>query len=70
VALARVGFVSAGPDVVAKRVADLVGGVEMREHFSALALLELKGYVIRDTSGAFVRNSIGDLGRNPRVTRW
>lgn len=69
-ALAGVGFEPAGVDVVAKRVADLVGGVEMRELLSALALLELKGYVNRDASGAFVRNSIDDSSRNPRGTRW
>jgi DNA processing protein len=31
-------------------------GVEMRELLPALALLELKGYVRRDASGAFARN--------------
>jgi DNA processing protein len=45
-ALAGVGFKPAGVDVVAKRVADFAGGIEMRELLSALALLELKGYVI------------------------
>jgi DNA processing protein len=39
-----------GVDVVARR-----SGVEMRELLSALALLELKGYVTRDAGGAFVR---------------
>jgi DNA processing protein len=49
-ALAGVGFEPTGVDVVARR-----SGVEMRELLSALALLELKGYVTRDAGGAFVR---------------
>jgi hypothetical protein len=53
-------------DVVARRVADSAGGVEMRELLSALALLELKGYVTRDAGGAFVRNPIGGSGG----TKW
>ncbi len=50
-ALSGVGFEPAGVDVVAGR-----SGVEMRELLAALALLELKGYVTRDASGAFTRN--------------
>lgn len=50
-ALAGVGFEPTAVDVVAGR-----SGVEMRELLSALALLELKGYVTRDAGGAFVRN--------------
>jgi DNA processing protein len=69
-ALAGVGFEPAGVDVVARRVADSAGAVEMRELLSALALLELKGYVTRDASGAFVRNPISDPSRNPGGTRW
>jgi DNA processing protein len=69
-ALAGVGFEPAGVDVVARRVADSAGAVEMRELLSALALLELKGYVTRDASGAFVRNAISDPSRNPGETRW
>ena len=69
-ALAGVGFEPTGVDVVARRVTDLVGEVEMRELLSALALLELKGYVTRDASGAFLRNPIGDLSGNPGGTRW
>ncbi len=49
-ALAGVGFEPTEVDVVAGR-----SGMEMRELLSALALLELKGYVTRDASGAFVR---------------
>ena len=69
-ALAGVGFEPAGVDVVARRVADKVGGVEMRELLSALALLELKGYVTRDASGAFVRNPMGNSSGKPGDTRW
>lgn len=69
-ALAGVGFEPAGVDVVARRIADFTGGVEMRELLSALALLELKGYVTRDAGGAFVRNSIGGPSRNPGGMRW
>jgi len=63
-ALAGVGFEPTGVDVVAQRVAG--SGVEMRELLSALALLELKGYVTRDAGGAFVRNPIGDSSGDPR----
>jgi DNA processing protein len=69
-ALAGVGVEPAGVDVVASRVADSAGAVEMRELLSALALLELKGYVTRDASGAFVRNPISGPSRNPGGTRW
>ena len=48
--LAGVGFESTGADVVAGR-----SRIQMREVLSALALLELKGYVSRDAAGAFVR---------------
>jgi DNA processing protein len=65
-ALASVGFEPAGVDVVARWVADFAGGVEMRELLSALALLELKGYVTRDESGAFVRTPIS----KPGGRRW
>ena len=61
-ALAGVGFEPAGVDVVARRVAGEAGGVEMRELLSALALLELKGYVTRDSGGAFVRSSMTNPG--------
>jgi DNA processing protein len=53
-ALAGVGFEPTAVDVVAGR-----SGVEMHELLSALALLELKGYVTRDAGGAFVRNPSG-----------
>lgn len=59
-ALAGVGFEPTGVDVVAGR-----SGVEMRELLSALALLELKGYVThvtRDAGGAFIRNPPGNSG--------
>ncbi len=51
---AGVGFEPAGADVVARR-----SGVEMRDLLPALAMLELKGYVMRDAGGAFVRNGGG-----------
>ncbi|CAN5165711.1 DNA-processing protein DprA [soil metagenome] len=57
-ALAGVGFEPAGVDVVAGR-----SGVEMRDLLSALAMLELKGYVTRDAGGAFVRNPAGGGAR-------
>ena len=69
-ALAGVGFEPAGVDVIARRVADLAGGAEVRELLSALALLELKGYVTWDASGAFVRKPIGDSSANQRGVRW
>ena len=50
VVLAGVGFESTGADVIAGR-----SRIQMREVLSTLALLELKGYVSRDASGAFVR---------------
>jgi DNA processing protein len=50
-ALAGVGFEPTEVDVISGR-----SGVGMRELLPALALLELKGYVTRDASGAFVRN--------------
>jgi DNA processing protein len=48
-ALSGVGFEPMGVDVIAGR-----SGIGMRELLSALALLELKGYVTRDAGGAFV----------------
>ena len=50
--LRGVDYRSAGADVVAGRT-----GVEMRAVLSALALLELKGYVARDAAGNFVRRT-------------
>jgi DNA processing protein len=50
-ALMAVGFEPTEVDVVASST-----GMEMRELLSALTLLELKGYVTRDASGAFVRS--------------
>jgi hypothetical protein len=64
------GFEPAGVDVLGRRVAELVGGVEVRELHSALALLAIKGYVTRDASGAFIRNPIGGSSANPGGTRW
>ncbi len=55
---AGVGFEPAGADVVARR-----SGVEMRDLLPALAMLELKGYVTRDSGGAFVRNAAGGGAR-------
>jgi DNA processing protein len=48
--LSSVGFEPTEVDVVAGR-----SGVGMRELLPALTLLELKGYVTRDSGGAFVR---------------
>lgn len=48
--LAGVGFESTQADVISRR-----SRLQMREVLSALALLELKGYVARDAAGAFVR---------------
>ncbi|MBA4115353.1 MAG: DNA-protecting protein DprA [Rubrobacter sp.] len=62
--LAVIGFEPTGVDVVAGR-----SRVEMRELLSALALLELKGYVTRDASGAFVRNPAGDHSGSGGVAR-
>jgi DNA processing protein len=50
-ALVGVGFEPSEVEVIAGR-----SRVEMRELLPALALLELKGYVRRDASGAFARN--------------
>lgn len=49
-ALSGVGFEPMGIDVIAGR-----SGIGMCVLLSALALLELKGYVTRDAGGAFVR---------------
>ena len=57
-ALMGVGFEPAGVDVISGR-----SGVGVRELLAALALLELKGYVKRDTGGAFVRSPLGKAGR-------
>lgn len=51
-ALAVIGFESTSVDEAAGRV-----GMPVHELLSALALLELKGYVARDGSGAFVRRA-------------
>ena len=51
--LRGVDFRSVGADVVAGRT-----GVEMRAVLSALAMLELKGYVARDAAGNFARRSV------------
>ncbi|CAN5520816.1 DNA-processing protein DprA [soil metagenome] len=48
--LVAIGFEPTPVDAVAGR-----SGVEMSELLSALALLELKGYVTRDAAGAFLR---------------
>jgi len=48
--LSGVGFQATGVDAVAGRV-----GLEMRDVLSALALLELKGFVTRDAVGAYAR---------------
>lgn len=53
-ALSGVGFEPTPVDVVAGR-----SGLEVKELLSALALLELKGYVARDAAGAFLRRSAG-----------
>ena len=50
--LRGVDFRSVGADVVAGRT-----GVEMKVVLSALAMLELKGYVARDAAGNFARRS-------------
>jgi DNA processing protein len=47
-----VDFRSAGADVVAGRT-----GIEMRTVLSSLAMLELKGYVVRDAAGNFARRA-------------
>jgi DNA processing protein len=51
--LSGVGFEPRGIDAVAKR-----SGVEMPEVLTALALLELKGFVSRNSVGAYVRRAI------------
>ena len=56
-ALAGVGFEPTEVDVVA-----LSTGIGMGELLSALALLELKGYVTRDAGGAFARRPIAGGG--------
>ena len=48
-----VGFEPRGVDAVAKR-----SGIEMPEVLTALALLELKGFVSRNGVGAFVRRAV------------
>ncbi len=60
-ALKHVGFEPTDVDVLAGR-----SGMEMRELLSALALLELKGYIARDAGGAFVRKPTagGSAGRS------
>ena len=63
--LGVVGFEPTEVDVVATR-----SGVEVRELLPALALLELKGYIRRDASGAFTRSPTGgDSGGDARGTR-
>lgn len=49
-ALRGVGFEPSQTDEISRR-----SGVGMRELLPALSMLELKGYVVRDASGAFVR---------------
>ena len=51
--LCGVGFEPRGVDAVAKR-----SGVEMPEVLTALALLELKGFVSRNGVGAYVRRAV------------
>ncbi|MDQ3862593.1 MAG: DNA-processing protein DprA [Actinomycetota bacterium] len=51
--LGGVGFEPSGADTVAKR-----SGVEMPEVLTALALLELKGFVSRDGVGTYVRRGL------------
>lgn len=53
-ALDGVGFERTSVDVAAGR-----SGLRVQELLSALALLELKGYVARDAAGAFLRRSAG-----------
>ena len=60
-ALMGVGFEPAGVDVISGR-----SGIGVRELLSALALLELKGYVKRDARGSFVRSPLGQAGRVER----
>lgn len=56
-ALMGVGFEPVSVDAIAGR-----SGIRMRELLSALALLELKGYVKRDAGGSFVRSPLGQSG--------
>lgn len=51
--LRGVDFRSVGADVVARRT-----GVEMKVVLSALAMLELKGYVARDAAGNYARRAV------------
>jgi DNA processing protein len=51
--LSGVGFEPRGVDAVAKR-----SGVTMPEVLTALALLELKGFVSRDGVGSYVRRGV------------
>ena len=57
-ALMGVGFEPTGVDAIAGR-----SGIGVRELLSALALLELKGYVRRDAGGSFVRSPVARAGR-------
>ncbi len=56
-ALMGVGFEPTGVDTIAGR-----SGIGMQQLLSALALLELKGYVRRDAGGSFVRSPVGRAG--------
>jgi predicted Rossmann fold nucleotide-binding protein DprA/Smf involved in DNA uptake len=51
--LCGVGFEPRGVDAVAKR-----SGVQMSSMLTALALLELKGFVRRDGVGSYVRRAV------------
>ena len=51
--LCGVGFEPRGVDAVAQK-----SGVEMPEVLTALALLELKGFVSRDGVGSYVRRAV------------
>ena len=51
--LGGVGFEPRGVDAVAKR-----SGIEMPDVLTALALLELKGFVSRDGVGSYVRRAV------------
>lgn len=53
-ALESIGFEPTPVDEVVRR-----SGVEIHELLSALALLELKGYVTRDSAGAFAKRPVG-----------
>ncbi|MDP9424827.1 MAG: DNA-processing protein DprA [Actinomycetota bacterium] len=56
-ALMGVGFEPTGVDAIAGH-----SGIGIRKLLSALALLELKGYVRRDVGGSFVRRPVGRAG--------